>query len=92
VSEEIRRGERALDRYYQAFENGDLDAGRLQTRLAELEARLASLRDQRRGLIKELRINGRSEILPTYRVVTPEVCATTSSVGAAGIEPATPRV
>jgi exonuclease VII small subunit len=49
VSEEIRRGERALDRYYQAFENGDLDAGRLQTRLAELEARLASLRDQDAG-------------------------------------------
>jgi site-specific DNA recombinase len=133
VSEEIRRGERALDRYYQAFENGDLDAGRLQTRLAELEARLESLRDRDaalvdqlnvdtgadvdqaslaavadrlrdtleagepaqtkallRLLIKELRVNSRSEILPTYRVLTPEVCATTSSVGAAGIEPASP--
>ena len=45
-----------------------------------------------RLLIKELRVNGKSEILPTYRVVTPPVCATTSSVGAAGIEPATPRV
>lgn len=44
VIEEIRRGERALDRYYQAFENGDLDAARLQTRLAELEVRLESLR------------------------------------------------
>ena len=39
-----------------------------------------------------LRVNSRSEILPTYRVITPEVCATPSSVGAAGIEPATPRV
>lgn len=38
-------------------------------------------------LIKELRVNGRSEILPTYRVVTPEVCATPSSVAAPGIEP-----
>jgi hypothetical protein len=26
-------------------------------------------------LIADLRVNGRSEILPTYRVVTPEVCA-----------------
>ena len=42
-----------------------------------------------RLLIKELRVNGRSEILPTYRVVAPEVCATPSSVGRAGIEPAT---
>ena len=30
-----------------------------------------------RLLIKELRVNSRSEILPTYRVVAPEVCATT---------------
>ena len=45
-----------------------------------------------RLLIKELRVNGKSEILPTYRVVTPEVCATRSSVGAPGIEPGTSRV
>jgi hypothetical protein len=32
-------------------------------------------------LIKELRVNGRSAIRPTYRVVTPEVCALPSSVG-----------
>ncbi len=134
VTEEMRRGERALDRYYQAFENGDLDAARFQNRLAELEARLASLRDRDaalaaefesdtdtdagldpaslaavadrlrdtletgdpaqtkallRLLIKELRVNGRSEILPTYRVVTPEVCATTGSVERTGIEPVT---
>ena len=42
-----------------------------------------------RLLIKELRVNGRSEILPTYRVVTPEVCATQSSVERTGIEPVT---
>jgi hypothetical protein len=35
-----------------------------------------------RLLIKELRVNGKSQILPTYRVLTPEVCATPSSVGA----------
>jgi site-specific DNA recombinase len=118
LSEEIRRGERALDRYYQAFENGELDAGRFQARLTELEGRLESLHEHDasltsqfgaddnahfdpaslatvahrlrdtlaagepeqtkallRLLIKELRVNGRSEILPTYRVVTPEVCA-----------------
>ena len=135
LGEEIRRGERALDRYYQAFENGELDAGRFQARLTELEARLESLHDQEaaltsqlraddgtnldtvslaavadhlqdtlvrgepeqtkallRLLIKELRVNGKSEILPTYRVVTPEVCATTSSVGVPGIEPGTSRV
>ena len=45
-----------------------------------------------RLLIKELRVNGRSEILPTYRVVTPEVCALPSSVGVTGIEPVTSRV
>ena len=131
VTEEIRRGERALDRYYQAFESGDLDPGQFKTRLADLQAKLDTLREQEqtltaqladpteafdpaalaavadrlrdtlatgepeqtkallRLLIKELRVNGRSEILPTYRVVTPEVCATPSSVGRAGIEPAT---
>jgi site-specific DNA recombinase len=134
IAEEIRRGERALDRYYQAFENGDLEPAQFKTRLANLEHKLETLAEQEqeltaqladpadsldptalaavadrlrdtlartkpeqtkallRLLIKELRVNGRSEIIPTYRIVTPEVCATTSSVGAAGIEPATPRV
>ncbi|MDE3131181.1 MAG: recombinase family protein, partial [Acidobacteriota bacterium] len=134
VAEEIRRAERALDRYYQAFEIGDLEPGQFKTRLADLQEKLDTLHEQERTLaarlsdptegldphalatvadrlrdtlaaaepeqtkallrllIKELRVNGRSEILPTYRVVAPEVCATTSSVGAAGIEPATPRV
>ena len=134
VTEEIRRGERALDRYYQAFESGDLDPGQFKTRLAALQTKLDTLREQEqtltaqladpaeafdpgalaavadrlrdtlatgepeqtkallRLLIKELRVNGRSEILPTYRVITPEVCATTGSVGRAGIEPATPSL
>ncbi len=135
IAEAVRRSEHALDRYYHAFENGDLDASRFESRLAELETKRESLRDQDaalaaqldtdtdasldpaslaavadqlrdtlarsepeqtkallRLLIKELRVNSRSEILPTYRIVTPEVCATPSSVGAAGIEPATPRV
>jgi hypothetical protein len=40
-------------------------------------------------LIADLRVNSRSEVLPTYRVGAPVVCAPTSSVGRAGIEPAT---
>ena len=104
------------------FEYGDLDAGRSQTRVSALEARVDALREQDlalgediatrepttpeaadlagvaeqledvigagdpkqakallRLLIKDLRVNGRREILPTYRVVAPEVCALPSS-------------
>lgn len=131
VTAEIRRAERAVDRYYKAFEAGDLEPGQFKTRLAELETKLDTLREQEpvlanrladpaetfdpqalatvadqlrdtlaagepeqtkallRLLIKELRVNGRSEIPPTYRVVTPEVCATPSSVERIGIEPMT---
>jgi site-specific DNA recombinase len=128
--EEIRRAERALDRYYHAFEDGNLDSGRFQTRVSALEARLNTLREQDaelaqqlapeatsapdtadleavadqlertigeadpkqakallRLLIKDLRVNGRSEIHPTYRIITPEVCALPSSVGGTGLEP-----
>jgi site-specific DNA recombinase len=135
LTEEIRRAERALDRYYHAFESGDLDLGRFQTRVSALETRLDALREQDaelaqqlaaevdtapdgadleavadqlertiaeadprqakallRLLIKDLRVNGRSEILPTYRIITPEVCALPSSVGVTGIEPVTSRV
>ena len=135
LAEEIRRGERALDRYYQAFEGGDLDSDRFQTRVSALEARLDTLREQDaelvqqlapeatsatdtadleavadqlertiaeadpkqakallRLLIKDLRVNGRAEILPTYRILTPEVCALPSSVGGTGLEPVTPSL
>ncbi len=34
-----------------------------------------------RLLIDELRVNGRAEILPSYRLVTPEVCAMSEKVG-----------
>jgi Resolvase, N terminal domain len=37
-------------------------------------------------LIAELRVNSHNEILPTYRVGAPVVCAQTSPVGVAGIE------
>jgi hypothetical protein len=42
-----------------------------------------------RILIAELRVNSRSEILPTYRVGAPVVCAQISSVEPTGIEPVT---
>jgi chromosome segregation ATPase len=42
-----------------------------------------------RLLIAELRVNSPSEILPTYRVIDPSVCAPTSSVEPTGIEPVT---
>lgn len=45
-----------------------------------------------RILIAELQVNSRVEILPTYRVGAPVVCAQTSSVGPAGLEPATYRL
>jgi hypothetical protein len=40
-----------------------------------------------RHLIAELKVESRAKIQPTYRVITPTVCAT-SKVEAAGIEPA----
>jgi site-specific DNA recombinase len=123
LAEEVRRAERALDRYYHAFESGDLDSGRFQTRVSALETRLDALREQNaelaqplaaeantapdsadleavadqlertiteadprqakallRLLIKDLRVNGRSDILPTDRIITPEVCTLPSSV------------
>jgi hypothetical protein len=38
--------------------------------------------------IDELRVHSRAEILPTYRLITPTVCAMSEKVEAAGIEPA----
>jgi site-specific DNA recombinase len=130
IAEQARRAERALARYYTAFEDGDLDAARFKTRVSALEARLDALREQDaqlaeqlapqaatspdradlaavadnlettiataepqqakallRLLIKDLRVNARSEILPIYRVVTPAVCAPLRSVERTGIEP-----
>ncbi len=132
LADETRRAERALARYYAAFETGDLDTGRFDKRVSALETRLDSLREQDaqlahqlapqphttpdaaelaavaenlettlaradprqakallRLLIKDLRVNARSEILPTYRVVTPAVCAQTTLVGGTGLEPVT---
>gem|GEM_PF-2785962 len=129
ISAEITRAEQALERYYEAFEQGKLSAERCEDRLVRLQARLDDLRAQEaelslqapdeaahaptaadlaeiadaieavstegdpqkakallRLLIDELRVNGRAEILPTYRLVTPEVCAMSEKVGAAGIE------
>jgi hypothetical protein len=65
-------------------------ADNLETTVATANPRQAKA--PLRLLIKDLRVNARSEILPTYRVVTPAVCALPTSVGAPGIEPGTSRV
>jgi hypothetical protein len=54
-------------------------ADKLEATIATAEPRQA--KTLLRLLIKELRVNARSEILPTSRVVTPAVCARPSSVG-----------
>jgi site-specific DNA recombinase len=135
IADETRRAERAIARYYTAFENGDLDATRFEKRVSALETRLDALREQDyeltqklapqpptspdaaelaavadnlettianaeprqakallRLLIKDLHVSARSEILPTYRIVTPAVCALPSSVGGTGLEPVTPSL
>jgi site-specific DNA recombinase len=131
IGAEIARVEQALERYYEAFEQGKLSAERFDERLTRLQARLEDLRAQQaeltlstpeapgrgptpadlaavadhlerviaegeppgtkallRLLIHELRVNGRAQIQPTYRLLTPEVCATSEKVEVAGIEPA----
>src|SRR5206468_8168391 len=70
------------------------DAAELAAVAANLETTIAGAEPRQakallRLLIKDLRVNARSEILPTYRVVTPAVCALPSSVERTGIEPTT---
>ncbi len=132
IAKEITRAERAIERYQDAFENGDLDPIRFKQRLSALDARLDALQGQDQALalemdadalttrdtatlhavadhlehtiangepeqakallailIADLRVNSRAEVLPTYRVGAPVVCAPTSSVDLAGLEPAT---
>jgi Serine hydroxymethyltransferase len=72
------------------------DAAELAAFADKLEATIATAEPRQAKtllglLIKELRVNARSEILPKSRVVTPAVCARPSSVGAHGIEPSMPR-
>jgi len=46
IGAEIARAEQALERYYEAFEQGTLSAERCDERLSRLQARLADLRGQ----------------------------------------------
>jgi site-specific DNA recombinase len=46
IGAEITRAEQALERYYEAFEQGKLSPERCETRLARLQARLDDLRAQ----------------------------------------------
>lgn len=138
IRAEITRSEQALERYYQAFEQGSLAAERCQERTARLDARLEELRTQEdelalqgpqdaapmptlaeladvagelerviatapaqqtkallRILIAGLRINGKDDIRPTYRITIPDrdapllarVRPTSGKVETPGIEP-----
>jgi site-specific DNA recombinase len=132
IGAEITRAEQALERYYEAFEQGTLSAERCDDRLTRLQARLDDLHAQEAELslsapvqaahaptaadlaeiadaleavaaegepqkpkallqllIDELRVNSRAEILPTYRLITPTVCAMSEKVERIGIEPMT---
>jgi site-specific DNA recombinase len=132
LAREIARAERAVERYEDAFEAGDLDPKRFKERLSTLDARLDALHEQEQALARELgaeapttpdraalqavadqltgviasgdidqakallrilvadvRVNGRREVVPTYRVGAPVVCAQRSSVGDPGLEPGT---
>ncbi len=132
IGAEITRAEQALERYYEAFEQGRLSPERCDERLSRLQARLEDLRAQEaelslstpdeagrgptpadlaavadqlerviaegepqktkallRLLIEELRVKGRTQIQPTYRLVVPAVCATSEKVELRGIEPLT---
>jgi site-specific DNA recombinase len=131
IGAEVARAEQALERYYEAFEQGKLSPERCEQRLTRLQARLDDLHAQEaelsasapheagqaptaaelaavaeelerviaeaepqkakallRLLIEELRVN-RAEILPTYRVIDPAVCAMSEKVGGTGLEPVT---
>jgi site-specific DNA recombinase len=135
LAKEISRTERAIERYQDAFEDGNLNPARFKQRLTALDTRLEALQQQDETLasqltadapappdtqalravadrldhviahgepeqakallailIAELQINSRSEILPTYRVGAPVVCAQTSSMGPPGLEPGTNRL
>jgi hypothetical protein len=72
-----------------------------RTQLAEQRASLAKETSRADGdtdqtkallriLIADLRVNSRAEVLPTYRVGPPVVCAPTSSVEPAKLEPCRP--
>jgi exonuclease VII small subunit len=135
IQAEITRGEQALERYYEAFEQGKLSPERCDARLTRLQTRLDDLHAQRaelsnttphtatqdptaaelaaladqletlltsgepekakallRELVAELKVNGKTEILPSYYLNAAPVCATSEKVGGAGIEPATSSV
>jgi site-specific DNA recombinase len=54
LAKEITRAERAIERYQDAFENGDLDPARFKERLSALDTRLDALQAQDQALAREL--------------------------------------
>jgi hypothetical protein len=75
LAKEIARAERAIERYHDAFENGELvgDGDQLGRTITNRDPDQAKA--LLRILIADLRVNSRSEVLPTYRVGAPVVCA-----------------
>jgi hypothetical protein len=57
LAKEITRAERAIERYQDAFENGDLDPSRFKERLSALDARLDTPHDQDQALALELAVD-----------------------------------
>jgi site-specific DNA recombinase len=94
---QAQQAELADDDPYEAAHNPT--AADLAATASQLEAVIADGESEQakallRILIVELRVNGRHDIQPTYRVITPDhtttagVCATSGKVETAGIEPA----
>ena len=54
LAKEISRAERAIERYQDAFEGGDLNPARFNERLSNLDARLDRLRGQDQALARDL--------------------------------------
>ncbi len=58
LGHEIARAERALERYYAAFETGSLEPARFHDRVFALDARLAALNEQEAELRRTFATRG----------------------------------
>src|SRR5207248_11748424 len=84
---QISGNESAVQRYFNAFENGRLPEARVATRDAHWHARSAkgaAQRADRRG-----QAESRASIIPTLRLAAPPVRVTEAVVGRGGLAPPT---
>jgi hypothetical protein len=91
LAKETSRTKRAVERYQEAFEGGRAERRALR-RAHQHDSVIANgEREQGKALLATLilRVNSRSEILLTYRVDAPVVCAPNNSVELGGLEPPT---